>query len=445
MDQTQQLSIVIPVRIDSLERLANLQAVVKFLLQQTKSPIIILEADTISSIENLEISDRVHIIFRKDDNPIFHRTKYINELLRIAQTQFVGVWDSDIILAPQSIYDAVDIMEQGGIMCLPYNGECIFLSEEMSNRMRLCVTSILENKQIGLLEGFRVGRPAVGGAYIVNRHEYLQVGGENETFYGWGPEDAERVKRIEILGHQVKRTEGCLYHLNHPRGINSTLSSDVRGSQNLAEFSKICSMQTKELCKYINKTLLDMPALKKKLVVVGNQDIACSSIDTFDYVIRINRMTNYCNTGYRTDGLFLEANSIFKNIYTGEKLKEKITENTHIFMNPNWHKKFDEWSDYLSIQQYALTELINYETICSLVGCSNPTSGVALLSHLLSTDWSQEYDIHIVGFELQNRVEMIETDPYWDWHRGAGAAELSFLKKCITSGELIVLDSMPIP
>ena len=30
---------------------------------------------------------------------------------------------------------------------------------------------------------------------------YLRAGGENEAFYGWGPEDAERVKRLEILDH----------------------------------------------------------------------------------------------------------------------------------------------------------------------------------------------------------------------------------------------------
>ena len=36
----------------------------------------------------------------------------------------------------------------------------------------------------------------------------------NEHFYGWGPEDAERVRRMEILGYPVGvNTEGPLYHL----------------------------------------------------------------------------------------------------------------------------------------------------------------------------------------------------------------------------------------
>ena len=47
---------------------------------------------------------------------------------------------------------------------------------------------------------------------------YVQAGGENEHFYGWGPEDLERVKRMEILGYSVTRIKGDLYHLYHLEG-----------------------------------------------------------------------------------------------------------------------------------------------------------------------------------------------------------------------------------
>lgn len=436
MAQTQQLSIVIPVRIDSSERFENLQAIVEFLLHYTESTIIILEADIKRRINTLKESTRVQYTFKEDDDPIFHRTKYINDLLHLAQTPFVGVWDTDVILDPQYIQEALDIMDQGYTICLPYNGKCIFLPEGTSSLVRQCVTSIFESKQIEALKGVSLSRPAVGGAYIVNKAQYLLVGGENEAFYGWGPEDAERIKRLEILGHQIKRTGGCLYHLHHPRGVNSTLGCDIRSAQNLKEFGKICGMKPKALRRYVDNILLRNSTHKKKLIVVGNKDVYSPLVDTFDYVIRINRMTNYGNTGHRTDGLYLEANNIFKRIYTGERLRERINESTHIFMNSNWHRKFEEWTSYLSTHQYALAELIDYEAVCSLVACPNPTSGVALLAHLLSTSWAEEYDIYIIGFELQNRIEMIEKDPYWGWHHGAGAAESAYLTDCINSGKL---------
>lgn len=437
---TQQLSIVIPVRIDSPERLANLQAIVRFLVYYTEGPIILLEADAKSNVKGLIESCRVQLIFREDTDPIFHRTKYINELLHMAQTQFVGVWDTDVVLDPDCILDALHIMNQGHIMCLPYNGKFVFLTEDASHKARRHITTLFQDKLIETLDGVGLGRPSVGGAYIVNKTLYLQAGGENEGFYGWGPEDAERVKRLEVLGYQIIRTEGSLYHLHHPRGINSTLGEDIRGLQNLCEFGRICGMTPKELRKHIGQTLPASLCYKKKLVVVGNKDTLCPAVDTFDYVIRVNRMTNYGNTGYRTDALYLEANNTFKATYTGDKLRERITKDTHILMNPYWHRRFEEWPTYLSAQQYALTELIDYELIGRTVGCSNPTSGVALLVHLLSTEWSENYDIHIVGFELQNRANMIDNEPYWAWHHGAGEAESVYLNNCVELGLIKPLD-----
>lgn len=36
------------------------------------------------------------------------------------------------------------------------------------------------------VKGCLMGRPSVGGAFIVNKQRYLKGGGENENFYGWG-------------------------------------------------------------------------------------------------------------------------------------------------------------------------------------------------------------------------------------------------------------------
>ena len=44
---------------------------------------------------------------------------------------------------------------------------------------------------------------SVGGAFLVNRVSYMEAGMENERFYGWGPEDVERVVRWDTLGYQI--------------------------------------------------------------------------------------------------------------------------------------------------------------------------------------------------------------------------------------------------
>lgn len=256
MDKTRLLTIVIPVRIDCPERLANLQVVLSSLLSWTDSPIVIMEGDTESRIQGLDASERVSIHFYRDGDPIFHRTKYINRLLNLAQTPFVGVWDTDVILSKESIMEAVTQVEEGAVMSLPYDGTFLFLSEVASERVRRDPESPFSEGGRGALEGMSLARPSVGGAYIVDKDRYLQLGGENEHFYGWGPEDAERVKRVENLGGKVSRAQGALYHLYHPRGVNSTLGEDERALANLSEFSKVCSMTSSELRTYVDTDLL---------------------------------------------------------------------------------------------------------------------------------------------------------------------------------------------
>ena len=95
------------------------------------------------------------------------------------------------------------------------------------------------------------GPHSVGGAFLVNRKVYLEAGGENECFYGWGPEDAERVKRMEVLGLPVCRANGSLFHLYHPRGKNSWYQNKEIEKRNRLEFLKVCGMTREELQEYV--------------------------------------------------------------------------------------------------------------------------------------------------------------------------------------------------
>lgn len=75
-----------------------------------------------------------------------------------------------------------------------------------------------------------MGRPSVGGAFLVNKTKYLETGGENEGFYGWGPEDVERVKRLEILELPIARTKGALY-IHHERKPDIGIIEKARHNQ----------------------------------------------------------------------------------------------------------------------------------------------------------------------------------------------------------------------
>lgn len=252
-DLSKLLTIVMPVRIESDEREANLKAVLQHVCG-LGCRVILLEADKQSAFKdkkemNMELMRCIEHEFVTDSSPVFHRTRYINRLLNETNTEIVAVWDADILVAYHQVYEAVDNILKGCTIAYPYNGEYVMLSEVESNAARRNFD--IENlKSLKLQSVF--GRPFCGGVFLAHRQRYLQCGGENEHFTSWGPEDAERLRRVRILGHNVKWTEeGQAYHLNHSRGKNSDFYSEEDAIRMRRELVKVCSMEKEDLLNYI--------------------------------------------------------------------------------------------------------------------------------------------------------------------------------------------------
>lgn len=244
------LTIGIPVRIDSKERKANLSAVVKH-LSALQCRIIVLEADTHSNAKDIGYTENVEYVFVEDTNTVFYRTRYINQMLLMAQTETVAIWDTDVLVDYRQILESLQMISHGVTIAYPYDGRFVMLSKELSIQTR-------EKLDFDYLRNLKMksflGRKLCGGAYIVHKKRYLQCGGENERFTGWGPEDAERLHRVVILGHRACRIpSGELFHLYHPRGGNSSYQSKDDARNMREEFIKVCCMSPDELKSYILK------------------------------------------------------------------------------------------------------------------------------------------------------------------------------------------------
>lgn len=71
----------------------------------------------------------------------------------------------------------------------------------------------------------------------------MSIGGENERFTGWGPEDAERMRRCRILGHKVNWIDhGIMFHLAHPKSSNSSYFNQDMADMMRKEFVRVCCM-----------------------------------------------------------------------------------------------------------------------------------------------------------------------------------------------------------
>ena len=125
-----------------------------------------------------------------------------------------------------------------------------------------------------------------------------------------------------------------------------------------------------------------MEVMKKTLILVGNKPPyrmgLHTLIDSFDYVLRINRMNNLGATGKRIDGLYKYI------LHAGENRNE-IKRAANIFMNPYWYEHFREWDAFLTKRQYESVEIINDEDAIKAIGFERPTSAVLMLAYLLNS------------------------------------------------------------
>lgn len=249
------ISFVIPVRIDSSERARNLDLVIEQLLSLEcfiDIEIRILEADELPHYVLKVNSNRIYKKFVKDTSPIFHRTKYLNQLISEAPGSIVGIWDTDVLIPQNQILQAIDVIKNGNaIMSFPYDGRFYMLPPEESKLFSkgTIIEDFCENINKYPLP---YGPNSVGGAFLVNKEIYMSNGGENQNFYGWGPEDAERCKRMEILGLPIYRSQGPLIHLFHPRMQNSWFGNKDLEIKNRNEFLKVSAMTRIQMLQYIS-------------------------------------------------------------------------------------------------------------------------------------------------------------------------------------------------
>ena len=253
---------IIPIRIESEDRMRNVITSILFLLENFDTTVIVKEVDTTSVFEAdvlpqlKECSDNINNlihIFEQSDDPVFYRMKILNEMLNMSKTDIVINSDCDIVLPVQSYLDAYNLILSGEAdVVYPYgNGNYqkqVFADDELVSEFLTndCNFSILESKS-------NISTSDFGWIQFFNRKVYIEGGMENENFRGSSPEDKERFYRFTTLGYNVKRLDNFIYHLEHSRGRNSWPTS-IQGNpymqQNFDVWNTLQSMNKEQLLDY---------------------------------------------------------------------------------------------------------------------------------------------------------------------------------------------------
>jgi predicted glycosyltransferase involved in capsule biosynthesis len=216
----------------------NLSVVIRYIKKNLSANVYIYEiGEAQNPFFSKYIADSCYYRFIEDFDPIFHRTYYINQAVNEIRDSIVAIWDADVIVPFSQIKDAFTMVSNSVDFCYPYKNFFLDTTRELRRLF-------LKKENIDLLMKYRdfmtplyTPNP-VGGVFVVNKKKYIECGGEDENFYGWGMEDGERFLRWNSLGMSVHRINGPLFHLWHPRGVNSTIRTNDDSILKHREFFK---------------------------------------------------------------------------------------------------------------------------------------------------------------------------------------------------------------
>jgi hypothetical protein len=251
---------IIPIRIESQDRLRNVITTTAFLLENFDTNIFIKEVDSQSIFEKnalpilkdiLDVDVKVNHIFEQSDEPLFHRQKVLNEMIVSANTKIVVNYDCDVLLPLGSYYEAYQsILHHIHDVIYPY-GQGMY--QQQVRATDEIVSHFLQTGDFVYLDQHsNLHTSDFGWVQFFNRQVYIDGGMENENFKAYAPEDKERFYRFTTLGYNVGRINDYVYHLEHARGENSWFSNPHMTS-NIEEWEKIQKMNKQQLIEYYSQ------------------------------------------------------------------------------------------------------------------------------------------------------------------------------------------------
>lgn len=248
---------IIPIRIESSDRLRNVITTVAFLLENFDTNIIIKEVDSESVFRKqalpilkdiLEVEININHIFEQSNSTSFHRQKVLNEMIMESKTKVIVNYDCDVLLPLESYKIAYDMIMNDEIDVIYPYGQGMYQKQVRATDE--VVSNFLETTDYQYLdEVSNLHTSDFGWVQFFNRQVYIDGGMENENFVAYAPEDKERFYRFTTLGYNVGRIDDFVYHLEHSRTHNSWFNNPHM-KKNMDLWERIQRMSKNQLKNY---------------------------------------------------------------------------------------------------------------------------------------------------------------------------------------------------
>ena len=250
------LTFLIPTRIETEDRLRNIISSVTYLLKHTNAKVIVKEVAphntflfrALSEIKKRVDTSNLTSLYEQSNEPLFCKSKVLNDLIIASETEFVANYDADCILPVDSYYQAYHLLEsnQADVVypyqCGIYQWRATYNMDIYNSFMNTLSTDVLDKDK-------KLSNSTIGWTQFVNRKRYIDSYMMNENFISWGCEDDEFYFRMSTLGNRIGRVHNYVYHLEHSRTHNSWFSNPNFNS-NYQLWSSIKTFDRQQLMNY---------------------------------------------------------------------------------------------------------------------------------------------------------------------------------------------------
>jgi len=226
------LTFIIPTRIETEDRLRNIISSVSYLLRHLPAKVIVKEVAPQSTFKfraipeikkYADISNLTHI-YEQTSEPLFCKSKVLNDLIVAADTKFVANYDADCILPLTSYHQAYALLAgDKADVVYPYGCGIYQWKAEYDMQVYQEFISTLDYRILDKRKS--LSNSTIGWTQFVNRQKYIDSYMMNENFVSWGCEDDEFYFRMSTLGNRIARVGDYVYHLEHSRTDNSWFSN----------------------------------------------------------------------------------------------------------------------------------------------------------------------------------------------------------------------------
>ena len=226
------LTYIMPVRIESADRLRNVITSVTYLLKTLPdAKVIVKEVDkesvfaeqALPVIEKYVDKSKANLlhVFEKSESDLFHKTRILNDLIEMAPTSIICSHDVDVVYPLKSHIMAYEVIKKGQCdVVYPYG--CGVYQYQVTYPENIFQRFLASDFDIRVFDNhMRTESSTIGWTQFYRRKTVIQAGWWNENFLSWGAEDCEFYYRMNALGNKVSRVEGPIWHLEHGRTHNS--------------------------------------------------------------------------------------------------------------------------------------------------------------------------------------------------------------------------------